>query len=279
MVDKVEDLKTYLAVLDAGGVNAAASELGIAKSAVSRRLSDLEKRVGLNLLDRTNRKLEPTAVGIEYARRARAILASLDDLDSSLGSGPADHTLSIQADPGIIAHKLVPALATAQLREQWHVARFTVGGLLEAEVVVAADEGRAAKGAIPLFASTLVICASPAFLRGINAPTAPEDLDAHAAIVIEDGEPPRWRMARGDRRVAQAAVVVPDAETALAAAIAGLGVVQLPDYLVAAALADGRLDGLLGQHEMPSTQWIATFSEAAGLSVRRFVDTLAAALS
>jgi DNA-binding transcriptional LysR family regulator len=66
VADKYEDLRTYVAVIDNGGINAAAAALDIAKSAVSRRLGQLEERLGATLIIRTTRSFEPTAAGRRY---------------------------------------------------------------------------------------------------------------------------------------------------------------------------------------------------------------------
>jgi DNA-binding transcriptional LysR family regulator len=274
VVDKVEDLKTYLAVLDAGGVNAAAAELGIAKSAVSRRLSDLEKRLGLNLLDRSTRKFEPTAVGAEYARRAREILAALEELDASMTPGGIGRTVTILAPAEIIAYKLIPALRAVRDHQPGVSIRF----LAEddgsgTDVLIGSGRGQL------LFTSRLILCASPAHLKNAGTPRSSQDLDAHAAIVIEDGTPARWRVGGAERKMACTATIVPDGQAALAAAAAGLGVAQLPDYLAATAVAEGRLIELLQGQAVPTTSWSASFGKGADLDVRKLLDALAASLA
>lgn len=73
MADKLEELGTYVAIIDSGGVNAAVASIGIAKSAVSRRLGKLEQRPGTTLVYRSSRRFEPTAVGRRYfGARARS---------------------------------------------------------------------------------------------------------------------------------------------------------------------------------------------------------------
>lgn len=76
------------------GINAAVAGLGIVESAVSRRISGLKKRMDVILIERSTRRFEPTAVGLAYGTRAATILASVNDLDASFGSGDSGTTVT-----------------------------------------------------------------------------------------------------------------------------------------------------------------------------------------
>ena len=80
---KLEDILTFLTVIEGGGLTAAARRLGVAKSVASKRISDLEGALGATLLRRSPRGVVPTAAGAAFYGRAREILAELDDAASS----------------------------------------------------------------------------------------------------------------------------------------------------------------------------------------------------
>lgn len=76
MANRFDGLRTYVAILDAGGVNAAAATLGIARSAVSRRLSDLEARLRVTLVERSTRNFAPTDARQIVGEEARRLLTA-----------------------------------------------------------------------------------------------------------------------------------------------------------------------------------------------------------
>ncbi len=80
---KLEDILTFLTVIEAGGLTAAARRLGVAKSVASKRISDLESSLGATLLRRSARGVVPTEAGAAFYGRARDILAELDDAAAS----------------------------------------------------------------------------------------------------------------------------------------------------------------------------------------------------
>jgi DNA-binding transcriptional LysR family regulator len=256
VADRFEDLRTLLTVISAGGVNAAAAELGIAKSAVSRRLSDLERRLGVALVDRSGHRFALTLVGLGYARRARAVLTSLDELDASVEPGSGRRAISLHAPSALLIHAVVPVIGVmrATLAEQQLLLHLS-GGESGADYgpfdIVVSEQ---APGELPLgrrlFQSRYILCASPSHLAVYGLPKEPRDLDHHPAIASDDDKP-NWSLGQRVREITQVSLVSHDVEAAAAAAVAGLGLAQLPDYVAAAALADGRLIHVLPGHEPP----------------------------
>jgi DNA-binding transcriptional LysR family regulator len=78
-----EDMALFVRIVDAGGISKAADQLNLAKSAVSKRLADLEKRLAMQLLNRTTRKSHLTEAGSRYYQRAKMILEEVDELNES----------------------------------------------------------------------------------------------------------------------------------------------------------------------------------------------------
>ncbi|TPG16405.1 LysR family transcriptional regulator [Sphingomonas koreensis] len=112
VADKFEDLRNFAAVVENGGVNAAAAALGIAKSAVSRRLGELEARLGVSLVERSTRRFEPTALGRDYYTKATTILAALDALDAGMGDSAVVSTVKVMSEPSLMTSLVAPALAS-----------------------------------------------------------------------------------------------------------------------------------------------------------------------
>ena len=279
MVDRFEDLRTFTAVISCGGINAAAAELGIAKSAVSRRISDLEKRLGVLLIERSTRRFEPTAVGIEYASRAVAILTSLDELDTSLASGVQGGMITVCAPLSLITHRIIPALGATGMALNGLVVRFVSdpSEALACDISIALETppGRASR---ELLLTKPVVCASRAYLAKRGVPDNPQRLDGHVAIAIAGRRQPTWRLGQGERRMPVTAISVTDDDAAAAAAVAGLGLVQLSDYVVVKAIADGRLSRVFEKYDPTPTPLIASFAQDADFAIKQFVDLLAHAL-
>lgn len=278
MADKFEDLRTFTTIIAAGGINAAATELGIAKSAVSRRLSDLERRLGISLVERSGRRLELTAIGREYARRARAILASLDELDASLGHDGERRSVTIEASAALIRHVLTPAIAASTaLVESGMLIRMSETFPDEPDVLIGLPDHRRGPGR-RLISVALVLCASPEHIERHGRPGDQRDLDDHPAIAIGD-EPAEWLVGDKRRSIAKVSIVTNDVDSAAAAAAAGLGLAQLPDYVVAAELGDGRLVQLLSDDAPRPVDVEARVGEGAGIDASKFVDVLADAIA
>ncbi|MEN3339397.1 MAG: hypothetical protein V7647_3073 [Acidobacteriota bacterium] len=277
MADKFEDLRTFVHVMSAGGIIAAASEMGIAKSAVSRRVSELEGRLGVTLISRSTRSFEPTRAGIEYFRRAKAILASLDELDASASSTLGWRRFRIAAPASVIIHLLpdrlrkrsrdldgvvVSLLATREGEEDAGRSDILIGGN---EVVGAMNRA---------FGShALVICASPAYLEARGSPTVPGDLRGHNLIAVRCPAD-EWELSEPWRGPARTALITPDEESAARAAASGLGLAQLPDHVVAHALESGRLIPVLTDFAPPPHRLIASCGPSPDALTLTVMDAL-----
>jgi DNA-binding MarR family transcriptional regulator len=121
VADRFEDLRTLLMVISAGGVSAAAAEMGIAKSAVSRRLTDLEKRLGASLIDRSSRRLKLTVVGADYASRARSVMAEIDALDASVAVAEPRRTIVVRGHADVLSYAIAPVLTFTRSSWDQHV--------------------------------------------------------------------------------------------------------------------------------------------------------------
>jgi DNA-binding transcriptional LysR family regulator len=265
---ELDDLRAFVAVVDAGGFSRAAARLGLAKSIVSRRVARLEASLGgARLLARTTRGVSPTEAGAAFHARCVRVLAELDEARNEVAGreGGLVGTLRIAAPLSFgIAH-LAPALArfaAAHPRLAMDVAHSDrlvdlVGERFDAAVRIGTlvDSSLVARRLAPL---RLVAVASPAYLARRGAPERPEDLAGHDCLVYSAGAEGGgvWRFhVDGGRGVVgvrpHGRFRSDNGEALVAAALEGLGVAVLPTFLAGGALRSGALVPLLASFPMP----------------------------
>jgi DNA-binding transcriptional LysR family regulator len=265
--DRALELGTLVAAADHGGFSAAARALGVTPSAVSKTISRLETRLGVRLLNRTTRRLTPTADGESLIARGRQILAELDEAEMQVtrSRGAPRGLLKINTLVAFGLHALPPVLPEFLRRYPEVQIELSITDRL----VDLVDEGidlAVRSGRLP--DSTLVarricdtermICAAPAYLKRNGAPRRPDDLLGHNCIVIA-GAPQlrRWPFddpkAPGGIRAIEVGgnVAANNAENVLQMALLGVGIVRLGDLVTAEHVRAGRLVPILvGQHHV-----------------------------
>lgn len=279
VTDKFEDLRTFVTAVSSGGVNAAAVELGIAKSAVSRRISDLEHRLGVGLVDRSGKRFQATATGLDYARRARAILDALEQLDSSLRP-TADRTpISLSATHAVLLHLLIPSIGSLAETEGGDGVLLRMAGdeAKDADLRFTLRETAHGPGR-SLLTSPLVVCAAPDHLRRWGVPERIADLDQHPVIAIGDLPAAEWLFGKRRWSARIISMLAPNDDAAACAAAAGLGLARLPEFVVAPMIADGMLSTVLGDEEESRLHLFVEFADQAPPHVLRLVDAVAKAL-
>jgi DNA-binding transcriptional LysR family regulator len=273
VADKFEDLRTYVTVVSCGGINAAAAELGIAKSAVSRRISDMEARLGTVLFERSTRRFEVTATGRSYFDTARDLLSRLEALDADPAAANVAGAVSLASTPAVSRHLLAPAIATF-LAGRRGVTVELVDGDEPADVAIAI--GPTLKGR-HLADSRQVLCASADYLEESGSPSRTADLADHAGIMLDE-QRGAWSLAGGATRSPRVTVVASDPDVALALAVASAGIAQLPDFVVDEALAAGTVVALLADDAPPAQPISAALRAGASPIAAALVDHLAACL-
>lgn len=282
MADRFEDLRNYAAVVANGGVNAAAEALGIAKSAVSRRLAELEARLGVTLVDRSTRRFELTAVGRDYHRRATEILSALDALDNGVANASGDATtIRIAADEDLIAEVLAMPLAAILAtmpgaRLELHRLGSGDAGPRDVDLLITAGATPTGHHVTLLGDFRILLCAAPAYIEAHGAPASATDLEGHSGITIGRGDA-TWILDGPAHLPFHGSAVVPNAAAAAAMAVAGAGIAMLPDFVARRAIADGSLIVLLEQRAAVRTVSASHPSDSPPI-VPLLVDRLAAAL-
>jgi DNA-binding transcriptional LysR family regulator len=294
LVDLLTQMATFVRVVEAGGLSAAARGLGLSVAAVSRQMSSLEAAVGGPLLLRTTRRFTVNEAGRRYYEHCQRVLREVEAAQASVKRANVVEGLLVVTAP--VTYGLarvsphVPALLAAHpglsidLRIEDRIVDLGRDG-----VAVAIRTGTTLADSPSLVARRLtsyrrVVVASPPYLKRRGTPREPKALAKHAAIVhvAMSGRITRWCFTRGDQstEVQVDAAVGSNAPYALRdAALAGLGVAILPDWLVAEHVAAGELKILLHEWELAPVIVTGVFrTEMRGAPrIRALLDHLAKA--
>lgn len=259
---QIDDMATFVAVVESGSLTAAADRLDTTKSVVSRRLGDLEKELGITLLERGARGARTTEVGAVYYAKCVRILESIEAANefASGFNNIVSGMLKVVIAPGYHDVEIAALLNRFALEHPeviLQVDAFRPGGLAETDFDVALHPGDPDDSdliARPLFEFNRVMCASPGYLQQRGMPATPEELAGHDALLgIVDGSDV-WRHRSGENwsplRVRERMRCI-DHRQLLEAARAGLGVVLAPEAIVADDLSTGRLALVLPGLELP----------------------------
>ncbi|AVJ29611.1 LysR family transcriptional regulator [Achromobacter spanius] len=276
----------------AGGMSAAARELDVTPAAVSKRLAQIEARLGVRLFNRSTRRLSLTAEGEVYLENARRILGEIEDLDALIASRQAAPRglLKVNAPLGFGRSYIAPAIA--EFAQQYPEVSLQLQ-LTDrpADFVREAFDVAVRFGDLPdtsLIARKIapnrrLVCASPGYLKKHGIPITPHDLARHQCIVLRQNEAAYglWRFTRGRRSETvkvRGNLSSNDGEVTLTWGLAGLGILQRAEWDLARYLRSGRLVQVLEDYALPQADIYAVFPERHHLSakVRVFVDFLVA---
>lgn len=293
MRHRLDEIEAFLLVVDAASFSAAARRLRLSKSAVSKRVSDLEEELGTELLRRSSRKVVATDKGMQFYRRMRPILEQFELATAELG----DHSqvrgrLSISAPVCLGALYLAPMLFAFLARHpQLELAlelEDRLSGFLSEGYDLAVCIGPLPDSSLiarKLATSHRVVCCSPGYARHNGLPASPADLAGHPCIGqphANSGQP--W-LFEADRPGAKPHAIpvrtrftVNNAVAARQAAIAGLGIALLPRYVAAEALGAGTLLDALPEARPLADEIYTVFPHTRYLprKVRAAVDYLVA---
>lgn len=291
MPGRLEDMALFARIVERGSLSAAARDLGLSKSLVSRRLGRLEDRLGARLVNRTTRHLALTDVGREFNERARRVLLEAEDAEACARDASTElgGRLRIAAPVSFGSRHLAPPLA-GFLAEHPKVEvelelndRFV--DLVGEGYDLAIRSGQLEDSSLivrPVAAARIQLAAAPAYLDRRGTPESPGDLTRHACLVY--GNQPAWRVwrFRVDGKWVTPSIhpqlTANNGDVLCRAAIEGLGVVALPSFILSPALAAGRLRPLLAELSMPEQPIQALYpgGRPAPQRLRRFVEFVAA---
>jgi len=277
-------------VVDLNGFSAAARTLGVPKAAVSRAVADLEKALGVRVLERTTRRISLTPAGRLVYPHAKRVVEEFDAAHVLIAKlhAPTSGPLRVVADPTygrVLLSPLVPRFLERFPEVPLDVALLAMDGAQQWDVAIRAglpDDASVEHrllGALPA-----VLCATPQYLQQRGTPAKPDDLRHHDLFTPESDRPDLYRveLSRNSQRAevrAAPRLTVNDPAVIHAAAAAGLGIGLLPEFLCRQGLATGRLNQVLEDWSLPpAASLYAVYPATLGADprVQRFVDFLAA---
>lgn len=286
-MDRLQAMTTFLAVVDNRGFAKAARQLNLSPPLVTRAVAELEARLGLRLLTRTTRVVRVTDAGASYADDCRRILADVDAAEAAAaGTHAAPRgTLSLTA-PVLFGHLYVTPVLVRFLQRFPEV---DAQCLFVDRVVNLVEEGidlAVRIGKLPdssLHATRVgqvrrVFVAAPQYLLAHGTPRHPDELKAHAIVSAGGMAPePEWRfVSRGQSmtRRMPTRMRTTSNDSAIAAAVNGLGITQLLSYQVAAYLKAGQLKAVLEDFEVAPlpVNVVHHAGRSAAQRVRSFID-------
>ena len=290
-MDTTTEMAVFVKVVESGGFSAAARELNMPKSTVSRYVSRLEDRLGVRLLNRTTRSLRPTELGAAYFERVARIVQEISEAEAAVTNMQVEPrgTLRVSA-PLSFGYPFISRIF-AEFLEAWPDVTLDVD--LTDRVVDIIDEGfdlairigrlrDSSLIARRLAATDRVVVGSPAYLEAHGTPEVPDDLRQHECLLYAyEATTASWRLGPDLSVPVKGRLVSNNGDVLAAAAAEGLGLALLPSFIVGRSLHRGELVRVLE----PYTSWeagvYAVYPHSRHLStkVRAFVDHLVDAFS
>ena len=260
----LDEIETFLTVMELGSVTAAAARLNLSKSVVSKRISDLERALQAALFLRNAGRVTPTEAALQLAEQLRPALAALTAATEGVsrgmdGAAPLRGRLSITAPMSFGTLFLGPILARFALAHPELELRIDYDDrtrdLIRDGFDLAVRIGEARDTALigrTLCTDRMIACASPAYLTRHGRPATPADLAAHRVLSyshVPDGQ--LWLFEKSGKLTpapVRSRLTLNNGEAMRDFALAGLGLAMLPGFLVAEPVAAGRLEPVLEAH-------------------------------
>lgn len=265
-----------------GSLSAAARELNITTPAVSKRLSQMESRLGVQLLNRTTRRISLTAEGEVYLEHARRILTDIEDMERLISSSIAapKGLLRVNATLGFGRIHIAPLISSfakkypdvqVQLQLTVNPPPLTEDAF---DVCIRFGEPPDARVIARRIASNRrLICASPGYLTRHGVPKKPSDLAVHNCIGIRQGDEAYgiWHLSAGQKSETikvRGALSTNDGEIAVNWALAGHGLLMRAEWDVAKYLQSGRLTTVLDDWQTPPADIFAVYPQRLQTAAR-----------
>jgi len=256
-----EEMRIFCQVLDSGSFTAAADKLGLSKQFISRRLMQLEERLGVRLLNRSTRRLDVTPLGQSYYESALRLLGEVEEVEQGIAGQNSEPrgTLRLSAPLSFaLAHlgcllplflQRYPQVSVEVDLSDRPVDLLSEGYDLVLRIGVLEDSTLIARRIASI---QRVYCASPGYLASRGVPQHPEQLIGHDCLPYGHGRQVQWRFQVKGKVLSinvGGRMRVNNGELLKDAAIADLGITYLPTFIVGQALEEGRLVRVLEDFE------------------------------
>jgi LysR family transcriptional regulator, transcriptional activator for dmlA len=271
-----------------GSFSATAREMNVTPPAVSKRLSQMEARLGVQLLNRTTRQMAITAEGELYLQHARRILSDIEDMEHLIRSAIAKPRglLRVNATLGFGRSHIAPLISSfakkyPQVQVQLHL---TVNppALTEDTCDLCVRFGEPPDARViarRIAANRRLICAAPAYLKAHGTPRTPQELAQHDCIGIRQGDEAYgiWHLSAGQKTETvkvRGSLSTNDGEIAVNWALAGHGLLMRAEWDITKYLHSGRLQQVLAGWQTPPADIYAVYPQRlqTAARVKAFVD-------
>lgn len=289
---KTEEIQVFIQIVERGTITAAAAHLQLAKSAVSRRLSELEERLGVELFHRSTRKLNLTESGRELYQRCLQIMDEIVEAESSIKEAHQDIRGKIKIAAPLSFGLMHLASAIIDFQKEHPAITFDIdfndrevdliqeGFDVAVRIAQLKDSSLIARKLAEL---STVVCASPEYLSRHGKPSIPEDLKQHDCITYSYlTRPDQWDFLDSDGKLISVNVKniirANNGEFMRDAASAGLGIIRQPTFIAFKDIDSGKLIPLLEDYTSTTVNAYAIYPPTRHLSqrVRQFIDFLVA---
>jgi len=286
-MDRFHSMSVFVEVVEHGGFTAAESKLGLSRAQISKLVMQLEAHLGTRLLNRTTRKISVTEMGQLYYERCKSLLIEVDEIEGLAGEQTSKPrgTLTVGA-PSSFGTLHFKNVITEYMKRYPQV---QISLQLTDRFVDVVDEGFDVVIRIAELADTsliarklstckLVYCASPAYLKEHGVPKVPQDLALHHCLLYSNADKPgTWKL-HGPEGIENVSVSGPltadNGDILKAAALADLGIVFMPSFIVGEDIRSGALQQVLSNYCPPELTINAVYPSRRYLSakVRTFID-------
>ena len=286
-MSEIAAIPVFVAVVENGGFSAAARSLGVSKSAVSKRINQLENHLGVLLLHRTTRKLSLTEAGERYYEHAAQALSAAKKAEDAVTElqGEPQGKLKISSPMSFGRLHVAPFIPKFMQRYP----KLQIDLVMDDRNIDLVADGidvAIRSGDMPdstLIARKLaplrqVLCASPAYIERHGMPIIPAELSERNCILFSySGDANEWTLSRDDKSEAvmvSGSYRVNNSEAILEALLEGVGIGRLPTFVAGPELKAGNLVRILESYHIPDHIFYAVFPERQYLpaKVRAFLD-------
>ncbi len=290
----LNEIGTFLTVMELGTITAAGARLNLSKSVVSKRISDLEEALGAALFLRSAGRITPTEAALRLDDRLRPAMANLASAAESAACGiardePLQGTLAISAPMSFGTMHLSPIIARFAARHPDLELRIDYDDrardLMRDGFDIAIRIGVLRDTALikrKLCDDEAIPCASPAYLDRHGRPAGPDDLKHHRLIGYQHmSDAELWSFGKGTARAPRSRLTLNNGEAMRDMAIEGLGLAVLPGFIAGPAIAAGLLERILPRIRPRKMPIVALWPPVAPMppKLRLFIDHLVAELS
>ncbi len=293
-MSEILEMRSLVAVIDAGSFVQASVDMGISKAAVSRHISTLETRLGARLIQRTTRRLSLTSDGELFLDRCRDLLCRLEEAEAELAASNDNARGRLRVNAPFSYGVIRLATLWSEFLEHHPQVRLEVTladrfvDLVEEGYDLAIRIGALQDSSLisrKLAQTRLIACASPGYLAHHGRPRSPDDLKDHAIIAyryMASGN--EWSFRRKNETIKlrfTPSFESNNGDTCRAAAVANSGITLQPDFIVGADLKAGRLIEVLPDFDAGTHGIYAVFPSRTFLpaKVRVLIDFLQERLS